>query len=484
VNMVSVQKALSYWVDSDPNKPALTDTISTLTRLQLDKRTNRLAREFQSRGVVEGSFVTIILPNCIEYIESAIAALKLGATPQPVSARLPKRELDAIIDLVKPSLIVGITNEQYERVSTLPLGFVASDKLSSLALPDKISKHWKAPTSGGSTGKPKLIVSGSSALVDMDADSFSPPLLLPVDGSILIPGPLYHNGPFTLSLQGLFKGNHVVIMERFDALETLHLLEVHKIQTVLLVPTMMSRISKLPVEERTKYNLETLKVAYHMASNCPDWLKESWINWLGADRVYELYGGTEMQALTIIRGSEWLQHRGSVGRCLVGEMKILNEDGTEVPNGEVGDIYMRSAPGSDSTYFYIGAEPDSRDGWDTIGDIGWFDEEGYLYLADRRKDLIIRGGANIFPAEVEAAIEEHPAVRSSAVIGLPDDEMGELVHAIVHCEYDVAKNELLQFVSERIAKYKVPSTIEFSSKTLRDDAGKIRRSALKEERLR
>ena len=480
--IVSAPTALRRWEALDPDKPALTDDTVTLSRRQLAQRTNRLAREFAARGVTEGSFVTISMPNCCACIEAAIAALKLGATPQPVSSRLPKRELDAIVELADPSLVFGVEAGSYPDRVTLPAGFEAAATTSDAPLPDRTARHWKAPTSGGSTGRPKLIVAGTPAEVDDELQPFQFPVLIPRDGVALIPGPLYHNAPFTTGLQNLFHGNHVVIMGRFDALRTLELIDRHRVQYVLLVPTMMSRIWKLPAAQRERFDLSSLRVVYHMASHCPAWLKAAWIEWLGPERIFELYGGTEGQAITALDGVEWLQHRGSVGRCVSGEIRILDEDGNEAPPGEVGEIYMRPTSGAGSTYFYIGAQAKGRDGWETIGDIGWLDEDGYLYLADRRTDLIVRGGANIYPAEVEAAIDEYPAVQSCAVIGLPDEDLGQRVHAIVQTAGGVSESALARHLEERLAKYKIPGTYEFVSEPMRDDAGKTRRSALSEAR--
>jgi bile acid-coenzyme A ligase len=215
------------------------------------------------------------------------------------------------------------------------------------------------------------------------------------------------------------------------------------------------------------------------------WLKEAWIEWLGAEKIRELYAGTEAQVATVITGEEWLQHRGSVGRPIGGgQIRILGEDGQELPPGEVGEVFMMPARGRGSTYRYIGAEARSHEGWESLGDMGYLDADGYLYLADRQTDMILSGGANIYPAEVEAALDAHPAVRSSAVIGLPDEDLGNATHAIVDiADADVGEPELREFLVERLARYKQPRTYELVREPLRDDAGKLRRSRLREERL-
>ncbi len=199
----------------------------------------------------------------------------------------------------------------------------------------------------------------------------------------------------------------------------------------------------------------------------------------------ELYAGTEAQAVTIITGSEWLTHRGSVGQVAIGEMKVFGEDGQELPPGEVGEIYMRRPEGAPATYKYLGATPKVMDGgWESLGDIGWFDAEGYLYLADRRTDMILVGGSNVYPAEIEAALEEHPAVQSVAVIGLPDDDLGARIHAIVKTGSPVTAEALTAHLADRLVAYKRPRSYEFVDEPVRDDAGKVRRSALREARLK
>ncbi len=221
----------------------------------------------------------------------------------------------------------------------------------------------------------------------------------------------------------------------------------------------------------------------------PPWLKEAWIEWLGPERIVELYAGTEAQAATVITGTQWLEHRGSVGQPLAGSMIVTDPDGNEVAAGVEGEIWMRSASPT-PTYRYVGAEARTRPGgWESLGDMGWVDEDGFLYLGDRLTDMVVTGGANVYPAEVEAALGEHPRVRSCAVIGLPDDDLGQRVHAIVEPDpgpgsYEALDPaELLAYLGERLVRYKVPRTVELVDHPLRDEAGKVRRSALRAERI-
>jgi len=342
-------------VAAAPEAPAITHEGVTITRSELQRRSNRLARAYQALGVREGTMVTIALPNGIEFFEACLATWKLGATPQPVSSRSPRLELEQIVDLADPALVVGA--EVVGR-TCVPIGFEAASELAAADLPDRVSAEWKAPTSGGSTGRPKLIVSGLPAVVDVAELSAEIYRMLP-GRPHLVTGPLYHNGPFSAAMGSLFLGGHNVVMTRFDAATALALVERHRIDHMYLVPTMMLRIWKLPAEERTRYDLSSLRIAYHLAAPCPPWLKEAWIEWLGPDRVWELYGGTEQQVITVLSGSEWLAHRGSVGRPVrSGRIRILDQEGRDLPPREVGEVYLKRADDAPVTYRYVGAKPE------------------------------------------------------------------------------------------------------------------------------
>ena len=472
--LISYPQRLADHAESDPAHPALTTDAAgeqhTTTRGELEALANRTARALAAQGVVQDDLVTIALPNGVEFVATTIACWKLGAVPQPVSARLPTRELDAIIELAAPRVVVRS-----------PLD---ADGFDHGPLPDAVSNPYKAMTSGGSTGRPKLILANQASLIDPDA---APLLGMRINGTHLMPGPLYHNGPFIWTMTALLAGNHVVLAGKFDAERTLQLIDQFHPDSLYLVPTMMARISKLAPEVRDRYDVSSLRVVWHLAAPCPPWLKEEWIDWLGAETIWELYGGTEAQAATIITGVEWLAHRGSVGKVNVNQFKVLRADGTEAAAGEVGEVFMR--PSDDEnirTYRYVGAEARRIDGgYESLGDMGSLDADGYLYLSDRQTDMILAGGANIYPAEIEAALDEHPRVRSCAVIGLPDDDLGNVVYAIVQTDdgTPIDLDDLRAHLGERLVRYKIPREFEFTAEPLRDDAGKSRRSALRAERV-
>jgi bile acid-coenzyme A ligase len=380
----SISRLITENASKDPDRPAITHEGSTVTRRELDLRTNRLARAYEQLGVKQDDLVTVALPNSIEFYEACVAIWKLGATPQPVSARLPGVELDAIVELANPSLVVGADPEAHGDRAVIAAGYEPDPALSDEILPDKTAKYWKAPTSGGSTGRPKIIVAQSPGAFDFGEML---PLRQARDRAQLVPGPLYHNAPFAFSMQGLFLGNHIVVMTRFDAEETLRLIEQYHIDWMMLVPTMMLRIWKLPEEVRTGYDLSSLRIMLHLAAPCPAWLKEEWINWLGGERIHELFAGTEGTGATWITGDEWMAHKGSVGK-LMGrtQIKVVDEDGNELPPGQVGEIFMLPPGGQGSTYHYIGAEPKALEGgWESLGDMGYLDEDGYIFLSTARR---------------------------------------------------------------------------------------------------
>ena len=482
MSAISLSRILAHWAAIQPDRVAVDHEGDQLSWAELEQRTNRLARAYEAFGVKENDFVTIALPNSVEFFEASFAVWKLGATPQPVSARLPKHERDQIIELGKPSLVVGVAEGEYTPTPSLPVGYQPDPGLSDAPLPEKTAASFKAMTSGGSTGRPKLIVSKSPAEWDPDI----PFLEIRNQGAMLVPGPLYHNGPFLWAMIALFKGATVAVTTRFDAEQTLERIETLKIDTAYMVPTMMRRIWALPEEVRTGRDVSSLKALWHLAAPCPPWLKEAFIEWLGPDVIWELYGGTEGQGSTTIQGTEWLTHKGSVGRPVeTCEMKIVGDDGEALPPGEVGEVFLRPLAGQGTSYYYLGAEAKAIDGgWESLGDMGWMDEEGYLYLTDRRSDMIVVGGANIYPAEVEAVIDSFPGVRSSAVIGLPDEDMGASLHAIVDMPTGgLDEDALMAHLNERLVRYKLPRSIEVVTEPLRDDAGKTRRKALREARL-
>lgn len=454
-----------------------------LTWGELAERSLRRANALAAQGIGRGDRVVLALPNGNAFFELTCAIWKLGATPTVVSHRLPRAELQAIVSLAEPAAVIAADIDLREALGALPPDF-GRDHADTSPRDAKEAPCWKVMTSGGSTGRPKLIVDHHPSMMDDAYVSAG----LPRDGVMLNPGPLYHNFPFAMTHMALAHGTSVVGMEKFDAEQFLSLVDRFAVQWVALVPTMMGRVMKLPAETREAHDLSSLEHVWHTAAPIPPSLKQAWIDWLGPERIWEMYGGSEGIGITQLNGAEWLEHRGSVGRPVGGELLIRGEDGRTLPPGEIGEVYMRSlAPGAEGpTYHYVGADPRRLpDGFESLGDHGWVDEDGYLYIADRRTDLILSGGRNIYPAEVEAALLDHPEVAEAIVIGLPDEDLGARVHAIVRPEDGAAPDEddLLTFAGERLISYKLPRTVEFTSEVLRNEAGKAQRGRLREERL-
>jgi bile acid-coenzyme A ligase len=478
----SYGRRITQLAAEDPDRVIVVCDDEPLTRGELEGRANRLARVFADRGVEPGDLVSFGLPNGLPFVVACVATWKCGAIPNPLSPRLPAVECAGILELADPALVMGFEDVGHPFPS-LPADFEPPRSVDDGPLDDAVPPCERAIASGGSTGRPKLILARSPASYDPDR----PATVLTPSGCVLVPGPLYHAAPFGSLTQALLSGEMTVLMKRFDASLCLELVERHRVEQILFVPTMMNRIWRLPEDERSSRDVSSLRVVMTGSAPCPEWLMRGFIEWLGPDVMCEVYGGTERIGGTFISGREWLEHPGSVGRPTPAtRIRILDpETGEDLPTGAVGEIYMMPRDGQGSTYRYLGSEARATaDGFESVGDMGYLDEDGYLHLADRRSDMILSGGRNVYPAQVEAALEEHPAVASSAVIGLPDDDMGQTVHAIVQTTAPVGDDELRAFLSRRIVHYAVPRSFERTDQPLRDEAGKVRRFALREQRVR
>ena len=427
---------------------------------ELETRSTRWASWLIGKGVQPDDLVAFSRPNGPEFIALAFGIYKAGATPAPISGKLPAFERDAILDVMQPRAYIEPTD--------------APDCAMAMLRPIHVAASWKACTSGGSTGKPKVIVDGRSATFPDGMDFIG----IPENAPVLVPGPLYHNASFSAAIFALWKGCTVCMMDRFEEKAALQLIEDLRIQWSIMVPTMLHRIWRLPQPCRESFDLSCWNMVVHTASPMALWLKQAWIDWMGADHIWEVYGATEGLVRCWIGGRDWLTHSGSVGKPTGGaQLRILDERGNEVPTGIYGEVYAMPAGGPKSSYRYIGAERRATaDGWESVGDIGHVDAEGYLYLADRRTDLIISGGLNIWPAEVEAAISRHPDIVSCAVQGKPDADMGQIVHAVIEMQYKtLALEELSTFLSNYLVRSKHPRSLTIQASAVRDDAGKFRK---------
>jgi bile acid-coenzyme A ligase len=472
---------IAHLARRSPDEPVVTCDGHTITRAELDSSANRLARAYAERGVGVGDYVTIVLPNSIEWVQAALACWKLGAVPQPLSPRLPAAEFEGLLELRPRALLVG-RDDPNCRIPSVPADFVPNPSLSDAPLPEAVSPCWKSMASGGSTGRPKLIEVGGDSRV---SPALGNPLGVQDDDTTLVPVPLTHNTGMTTAVIALLLGHHLVLMSRFEPHEMLRLITDHRVTFLTTVPTIMQRLLPVYRANPDAYDLSSIRRFWHLGAPCPPAVKQAWIELLGPEKVWELYGGTELQALTFISGDQWLTHRGSVGTVVAGEMKVLDDQGNLCPPGVVGEIYMRPSPGTPPTYRYIGVTAKSRDGWDSLGDLGYFDSDGFLYLSDRRVDMFTVGGRNVYPAEIENALSAHPGVLSCLVVGVPHEDLGQVPYALVQAASafgeKLDENTVREFLRDRIAGYKVPHTVEFVDAPLRDDAGKARRSAVRAE---
>jgi bile acid-coenzyme A ligase len=494
---ISFGRRVSLLARAHPDRPAIRflpragnapDTawermVRTLTWAELERAANRAAHALRRHGVGRHGFVAVGLPNSPEFFVAALGAWKLGACVLPLHPALPAPERTRVFQVAPPAAVVA---DWVDLEDGLPSSALADPTLSDSPLPDVIPQPGKAILSGGSTGRPKVIVSpdpwafcpGDTAMDRLEAG-------MRPDQVQLVAGALYHNTPFMWSMCGLFNAHTLVVMERFDAARAVDLVERLRVNFGALVPTMMRRIAQLPDIERRDFS--SVHAFMHSAAPCPPWVKRAWIEILGAQRLYEIFGSTEMVGVVRNRGDEWLTHPGTVGRPHHTRLRILDEQGRDLPPGEVGEIFTRPDPPRGPTYAYLGAPPArvTPNGFTSVGDLGWVDAGGFVYLADRRADLIITGGANVYPAEVEAALTEHTAVLDVAVIGIPDEDRGQRVHAVVQPLDPLAPPSAAALDAHcraRLAPYKVPRSYELVPHLPRDDAGKLRRSALVAER--
>lgn len=453
-------------------------TERTHTWRELEQRSSQVAAAMAARGVGFGDLVGLGIRNSPELVFAVLGAWKLGAIPVPVRWDVPEWELERLKETVDPKLYVSPDDVAW-------IDATESDPVSDLPL--VVSPHVNGICSSGSTGTPKVILLDAPAV-------FNPLYITPIAENwmritrpqrILVLAPMYHINAFA-TLHSMLTGDRLFVLEKFDAARIVDTIERHRITTFTATPTMLQRIADLPgVDER---DLSSLEWILQGAAPMPRSLVHRWADLIGAEKIIMAYGGTEALGLTVLDGTEWLAHEGSVGRGFRdAELRILDDEGNDLPTGEVGHIYMRTTAGySGATYLgEVPQIPMTPDGFGSYGDMGHLDDHGYLYLADRRVDLIISGGANIFPAEVEAALIDHPKIADVVVIGLKDDEWGQRVHAIIE-PADPADppsfDDVKAYAKARLLPYKVPKTIELVEAIPRSEAMKVNRGRLVEER--
>ena len=470
----TIGEALDQLAERDPDALAVQDDAEALTRAELRSRSRRLARVLLAAGVREGDLVTVRGGNVVASVVAVCAVHRAGGTPQPLNPRLPLEEQQAVVALADPALVLGADPDEFPDRVVLPLA-PALDGVDDGPLPGLAAPSWKAPTSSGSTGRPKLVLAAAPARADPDRQ-VAP--FLPLAARQLVVGPLAHSAPFTYAFRGLTTGHALVLLPRFDPEAVLDAIERHRITWVLLVPTMLHRILRLPPARVAAADLRSLEHVVHMGAPIDPALKRRWLALLGPERLTEVYAGSESNGLTVIRGDEWLAHPGSVGRPASGtEVRVVDARGVPVPPGTTGRVQLRRTAGP--AYSYRGAPTPAAGEWDTLGDDGRLDAEGYLFLADRGGDRILRGGAAFYPVQVERVLEAHPAVRSAGAVGVPDDDLGSRVHAVADVAGTRLHPEALRaWANARLDPEQRIDTIALVDEPVRDDAGKVRRRDL------
>jgi long-chain acyl-CoA synthetase len=483
-----------------PDQRALVCEGETRTYAELDDRARRVARALHALGVRRGDRVAIMVPNSIEFFEAAHGTGRLGGITVPVNVHFKADEAGWIVsdsgatavvvakELVPalagvpevPRLVVGDGYE--EALAAAPDGEVDAA--------DVIGDGW--PTvmayTSGTTGRPKGVAIGAddfrrrAAGVAAGGERWG----LGPDDVHLAVGPLYHSGPAYWGHMHLALGATVVVMRRWDAERALQLIEQERVTSTHMVPANFQRILALPPETRDRYDLSSLKLILHAAAPCPVPLKRAFMEFVGADKVWEYYGASEGGG-TVISPAEWLEHPGSVGKPFPGtEFVILDDDGKRLPPSEVGTVWVK--PGDSSFQYHNDAQKTSdshRNGFFSVGDAGYLDEDGYLFLADRKSDMVITGGVNVYPREIEECLLGHDEIVDCAVLGLPDGEWGEILYAIVQPVPGAALDEdgVVAYVREHMADYKRPRVVELVAELPRDPNGKVRKPKLREAYL-
>ena len=465
----SISRILADRAAESPRDIVVVDDGGTLTAGQLDEAATRLAHALVRGGVRRDDLVAVTLPGGRDFVVACAAIWRAGATPHPVSRALSPEERAALESIARPSAAIG------RRPETAGIAWFPDVDAPSVEgeLPDVAASSWKAPATSGSTGRPKVVQAAGPALLDPTKPVAA---FLPLHAVQLVAGPMTHSATFTYAFRGLLTGHRLVVLPAFDERRWIDAVERHGVTWALLVPTMMHRLLRLPPAERAPERVRTIESVLHMGAPCASGLKRAFLDWLGPDRVVEVYAGSESNGLTMIRGDEWLAHPGSVGRPVGGtEIRIRRADGTAAAPGEEGEVWMRR--GAEPAYRYLGATSRRDDeGWDTLGDLGFLDEEGYLHLLDRVDDVINRGGEKVYPAEVESVLERHPLVRSAVAFGVPDPEWGERIAAVADVAGAVTgPGELESWARERLG-VRAPERIRIVHDPVRNDAGKTSRA--------
>jgi long-chain acyl-CoA synthetase len=496
-------------VQPDEAATIMASTGSVTTYADLNAQSNQIAHLLRRQGLTRGDHIALWMTNSPEFLSVAWAAQRSGLYYTPIGTRLTGRECayivrdcDAKVAFVSDELS-AVAAEFLPSIEPLVLRVVSGQSMPGLqALSNCLAGMPKTAIADETTGSAMMYSSGTTGYPKgvwqplPESDPATTPSIVHSRGIdlygftknmvYLSMGPLYHAAPlkYTMAVHGI--GGTAVVMEHFDAIEALSLIDRYRVTHVQAVPTMLIRILRVPIEERNQFDLSSLVAIIHAAAPCPTWVKEELIAWLGP-KIFEYYAGTEANGFCALDSTEWLAHKGSVGRPLDANVHICDEEGHELGTNEIGIVYFEGK----STFRYY-KDPDKTNAsrhrqfpsWSTLGDVGYVDSDGYLYLTDRLANVIISGGVNIYPQEAENALAQHPKVADVAVIGIPNEEFGEEVKAVVQplSMADAGpelERDLIAFCRERLAAFKCPRTVDFQAELPRLPTGKLRKSDLR-----
>ncbi|MEH6548890.1 MAG: AMP-binding protein [Pseudomonadales bacterium] len=491
--------------------PALIDERGKTSWKELNSRVNQLIAAFSANGIHQGDTIAIFAGNCREYFELLTAATHAGIIYVPVNWHFTAKELAYVIDDAgcKQLFIEGQFIEhatQLQNIQCISIrqsmegpipGFIDYEHYLGEHSSDEPSVEYLGASmfyTSGTTGKPKgvkTITNGEPVPIEilpMIAEGMTAMLTIQASGTTLLCGPIYHSGQWAFSFPALIIGSTVVIRHKFDPAETLQLIDEHQVTNVHMVPTQFHRLLDLSDSIRHTFSGNSLDAVWHGAAPCGPEVKQQMIDWWGPV-INEYYGSTEGSIVAISSTQDWLDKPGTMGKPTpTVEIKIIDDNGNEVAQGDTGDIYVRNLTGSEFEYHN---EPEKTQaahlapGLFTFGDIGYLDEDGYLFLSDRKIDMIISGGVNIYPAEIETALSTHPAVYDVAVFGIPNKEYGEEVKAAIclmpgHDENETLTNDLIAHCRNLLAGYKAPKSIDYLDVMPRHETGKLYKRLLKD----
>ncbi len=495
---------VAYHAKHQPDIRAIVSQYGDRTFAELNANANRLSRLLADHGIGDGDAVAVVTKNRPEFIEALCATTRSGIRMTPINFHLKGEEVGYIIDNCEAKAVIADANlgepvmqaPQWAPNLKLKLavgGTIAGYDNYAEAITEYDGADIENPVLGnnmlytsGTTGRPKGVYRKERAPIPPQWGD-GPSAYTPGVDRELLTGPCYHAAPLLINIvQPLWSGVGIVMMDRWDAEETLHLIDAYDITHTHMVATMFHRLLDLPDEVKQKYDMSSMKFLIHGAAPTPVHVKQAMIEWFGPI-IWEYYAATEGGGGFLVGAEEWLAKPGTVGKPGPEfDNKILDDDGNEVGIGEVGTIYMRAPDTGRFEYFKDQDKTGSsyRGDYFTLGDMGYFDEDGYLFLTGRSAELIISGGVNIYPQEVDSELHKHPAVFDVCTIGVPNDEWGEEVKSVVQLEEgiepsEVLTEELLQWARDRLANFKCPRSIDYANVLPRSEAGKIQRKLVR-----